>query len=137
MAIDSIVNDPAMSVAQRALDGLALKQQVISRNIANVDTPGYQAQTVDFESALRRAQNTGGTLALAATNSRHLGLADPVSNVQAQLLLRQGGSERADGNDVNIDDEMVDMSQTGVQYQAMTELVSAKLALLRNLTNAH
>jgi flagellar basal-body rod protein FlgB len=137
MPIDSIVNDSAMITAQRALDGLALQQQVIGRNIANVDTPGYQAQTVDFETALQRAQNTSGTLGLASTNSRHLGLADLAASSPAQLQPRAGGSERADGNNVNIDDELVSMSQTGVQYQAITELVSQKLALLKTLAGAH
>jgi|SRR5579859_4150831 len=137
MAIDSLVNDPAMATAQRALDGLALQQQVISRNIANVDTPGYQAQTVDFETALRRVQDTSGTLSLATTDSRHLGLADLTSGSAGQVETRAGGTARADGNNVNIDDEMVSMSQNGIQYQALTEMVSSKLALLRALTAAH
>ena len=137
LPINSLIDDPALGAAQRALDGLSLQQQVISRNIANVDTPGYQAQTVDFETALRQAQNPQGQLSLASTNSRHLGLADLADSSSARLMLRPGGSERADGNDVNIDDEMLDMSQAGIQYQAMTELVGQKFSLLSTLTNAH
>ena len=137
MTSGNLINDAALSTAQRALDGLSLQQQVLSRNIANVDTPGYQAQTVDFESALQRAQGHTGSLGLATTDSRHLGLADLTSNSPAQLLLRQGGSARADGNNVSLDTEMLDMTKTGVQYQAITELVSQKFALLRAISNAH
>ena len=140
LPINSLINDKALNAAQSALDGLALQQQVISRNIANVDTPGYQAQSVDFESALQSAlgssQSQQSRLALASTDSRHLA-AGTISSTPARLTLRQGGSERADGNNVNIDDELVAMSQTGIQYQAMTELVGQKYALLSALTNAH
>ena len=137
MPLNNLINDPALSTAQRALDGLSLQQQVISRNIANVDTPGYQAQTVDFESALQKAQNQSGSLGLTTTNSRQIGLADLTSSAPAQLMMRPGGTQRADGNDVNIDDEMLDMSTVGIQYQALTELASQKLALLQAIAGVH
>ena len=46
--------DMAMRVLQLALDGLSLRQQAISNNIANVDTPGFRASEVSFEGQLRR-----------------------------------------------------------------------------------
>ena len=49
------LTDPISSVLHSALDGLALRQRVIADNIANVDTPGFRATTVDFESSLQAA----------------------------------------------------------------------------------
>ena len=46
--------DPTTSILEQALDGLSSRQAAISSNLANIDTPGYQAQTVDFETALQR-----------------------------------------------------------------------------------
>ena len=46
--------DRTTSILTQALDGLTAQQSVISSNLANIDTPGYTAQAVDFESALKR-----------------------------------------------------------------------------------
>ena len=46
--------DPTTAILTRALDGLTAQQSVISSNLANIDTPGYTPQMVDFETALRR-----------------------------------------------------------------------------------
>lgn len=133
---DSIISDKAMRAAQAALDGLAMQQELIGQNLSNVDTPGYKAQTVDFQSALRRALNTEtgpGKVEMATTNSAHLASPDRVD--QAQVSLRKGGSVRADGNDVDIDVELTQMTEAGIQYQAITQLVSKKFLLLKNIVS--
>ena len=50
---NSLFTDSATQAAKLALDGMSQQQQVISRNLANVDTPGYHAQQMDFKSALK------------------------------------------------------------------------------------
>ena len=133
-----LFDDAALRTTQTALDGLALRQQVISRNLANIDTPGYQAQTVTFEAALQQAQNTTGQpqpqLALAATEPAHLvgTTSAPIDPVAVEA--RQGGTQRVDGNNVDIDVELTQMAETGVRYQALTQLASNKLSLLRTIS---
>jgi flagellar basal-body rod protein FlgB len=129
---DSLFSDIAMRTATTALDGLSLRQQAISRNLANIDTPGYRAQTVDFQETLQRLIQNDGSLPLALTNAAHL--ASP-RDAQAgfSLTARPGGSFRADQNNVDVDVEMVDMSQVGIQYQAVSQAVSQKLLLLKTL----
>lgn len=127
------IHDDALRAAQTALDGLALRQEIIGRNLANVDTPGYQAQSVDFESALRRAQGSGGELALRGSQPAHL--ASPESMTGSRVTPRLGGSERADGNNVDIDTELIEMTETGVRFQALSQLVSSKLALLKTIAS--
>ena len=132
---NSLISDSALQAAGLALDGLALRQQIIGHNLANVDTPGYQAQQVNFETTLQRAleEDAPQTLKLATTNAAHLPLEDD-STEFARIALRQGGSTRADGNNVDIDVEMVQMTETNVRYQALTQLASKKLLLLREIT---
>jgi flagellar basal-body rod protein FlgB len=130
---DRILNDRATRAAQFALDGLAKRQEAIGRNLANVDTPGYHAQNVNFEETLQAAlrQEDRPTLQLARTSAGHLGGA-----AEKPLLLlsyRQGGSQRADGNNVNIDTELTQMAETGLRYQALTQLISKKLLLLKSI----
>jgi len=122
---------------QTALDGLALRQQVISRNLANVDTPGYQAQSVTFESALQNAQAAASqslpAVQLAVTKPGHLmGVETPPRNPVA-VELRQGGTERADGNNVDVDVELTQMAETGIRYQAFTQLITKKYQDLRSI----
>jgi len=128
---DSLFADNATRAAQAALDGLSLRQQAISRNIANVDTPGYQAQTVNFEDTLKGMLNNGNTLPLMTTHTSHQ--SSPTQVAGFTLSNRLGGSFRADQNNVDIDVEMSDMSEAGIQYEAVSQLVSKKLLLLKTL----
>lgn len=128
----NLISDSTFDVARLALDGLARRQELIGTNLANVDTPGFHAQTNNFEATLQRAIDTNTQpIRLAQTNGAHL--ARPVDR-RAEfnaLFEREGGSERADGNNVSIDVELMQQAETGIKYQALTQTVSKKLLLLR------
>jgi len=128
---DSLFADNAMRTAKAALDGLGLRQQAISRNLANIDTPGYRAQTINFEETLQRMLHKGGSLPLKITNASHQTTA--AQNVGFSLEARPGGIFRADENNVDVDVEMTEMSEAGIQYQAVSQVVSEKLLLLKTL----
>ncbi len=129
--LDPILNDKSLEIAKLTLDGLAQRQEVIGQNLANVDTPGYQAQTLNFEDLLKRAMNGSAPLSLESTNPAHISLGSQASTFSTGL--RQGGSWRSDGNDVDIDVELNQMAETGIRYQAITQLVSQKFSLLKAL----
>ena len=97
---------------QSALDGLSLRQKTIANNIANVNTPGYQAKRVQFEEALGRsvAQGSG---AVGATTSRSL---EPT---------------RLDGNNVNLDTETLSNVDTVLRYQFATQAMNSELTAVR------
>ncbi len=130
---DPILPDRSLEIARKALDGLALQQEVIGHNLANVDTPAYRAQSVDFQSALRRALNPSPRVEMRTTHPAHqTGTQDAA---QVKIGLRAGGSLRADGNNVDIDVELSQMAETGIAYQAITQLVSKKFLLLKNIVS--
>jgi len=128
---DSLFSDVSSLTAKAALAGLSLKQQAISRNLANIDTPGYQAQTVNFQQALSRLVDNNVLLPMRTTDEAHLTTAE--SDLFLSTSLRPGGTLRADQNNVDIDVEMADMSEAGIQYQAVSQAVSKKLLLLKTL----
>jgi flagellar basal-body rod protein FlgB len=128
---DPLISDKSLTAARAALDGLTLQQDVIGHNLANIDTPGYRSQTVDFQTSLRRALGSGRGLQLRATHVAHQGFLQRAD--RAQMLNRPGGALRADGNNVDIDVEMAQMTETGIQYQAITQLVTKKFQLLKSL----
>ncbi len=129
---DSLFSDISDLTAKAALNGLSYRQQVISRNIANVDTPGYKAETVNFQDTLARLTDNSDLLPMTLTDEAHMTTAE--TKPLLEMSLRTGGTERADGNNVDIDTEMADMSEVGIQYQAISQAISKKLLLLKSLT---
>ena len=114
------------------LRGLSRRQGAISNNIANIDTPGYSRQEVNFETELQR-QIGGGSSAMAATNPRHFTAG---SNLRGQLGMDPQqllASSRMDGNTVDIDQEMVLLTETQMRYQAASSALSTKLANIRTV----
>jgi len=130
---DSFFYDPALDIAKRALDGLAMRQELIGRNIANVDTPGYKAVDVDFEDALEHAQNHLSTLDVARTDAKHIDTSE--SRTPFRVSFREGGNARADGNTVEIEQELTQMTETGIRYQTVAQLISDKLILLKSIAS--
>jgi flagellar basal-body rod protein FlgB len=128
---EPLFTDKGMLSAEFALNGLAKRQEIIGRNLSNVDTPGYKAQSVSFESALQTALRSNDQLRMQTTNVAHL--AAPQEQVGVQLTSRQGGSQRADGNNVDIDVELSQMAESGIRYQALAQLVSKKIIILRSI----
>jgi flagellar basal-body rod protein FlgB len=114
------------------LRGLSQRQDAISNNIANIDTPGYQREEAPFETELAR-QIGSGTQQLLTSDPRHIAVGSRLSNQlgmdPAQLLT----SSRMDGNNVDIDQEMVSLSETQMRYQAATSALNIKLNTLKDV----
>lgn len=129
----SLFNDDALSVAKLALRGLTARQQIISSNVANVDTPGYSAKQVSFESMLQRSLNSAANpVSMAKSSSLHLDANSSTSSFFTTSN-RAGGTAREDGNNVDIDTELMDMSETNIKYQAISQRISSKLLLLKSI----
>ena len=109
------VFDQTYEALTRALDLRTENQAVIASNIANADTPGYQAQELDFEKAMAKALESG----------------DDPSSVKAEIHNQVNDVVREDGNTVDRDAEMVTLGQNQILYDAAADLVKKKLALLK------
>jgi flagellar basal-body rod protein FlgB len=131
---NSIFADDALQAASLALKGLSARQQVISNNVANVDTPGYSAQQVDFETTLKRTLNASSSkVAMLKTDIAHLDFSSTLAANFLSTSNREGGTYREDGNNVDIDTELIDMSETNIKYQAISQGLSSKLLLLKSI----
>ncbi len=108
--------DRTVDVATRALQGLWASQRAIANNIANVDTPGYQVERFDFDRYMSDALSESG----ARPTSTYLG-----------NMTRT--SFRTDGNSVDIDSEMVLLTETSLRYQAVLSQLERKMALLSSV----
>jgi len=106
--------DPVGSALTRALDGLSLRQRVIANDTANIETPGYRAHRVDFESSLRSAMTGDGDMSAVR------------ADVQTSLE-----PTRMNGNNVNLDEETLQSTEAGLRYQLVAQAMSNHLGLLR------
>jgi len=131
--MSELINDPAIRTLRSALNGLSLRQRAIADNVANISTPGYKAVRVSFEGALQRQLQKGGATRLARTSAGHL---DPeADDVGISVKRDQSQSMRLDGNNVDVDWEMARLAETVINYNTVSELVSIKLAILKNIVN--
>jgi len=105
---------PLLSTLESYLRLTVDREQAISANMANVDTPGYHTRDINFEGELKKAMN--GTLS-QAENSGFTAQMNPVVQEVSGLM------ERPDGNNVNLDREGLLMSETQLQYQIGIQLV--------------
>ncbi len=129
-----ILADPTLALMGHSLDRLSKTQQVIGHNIANVDTPQYRAKTLSFDVSLEKALGASEQLALARTHAGHLEPGGPAL-LEPRVVERNNPNARIDGNTVDINQEMVDLVETGLKYRAVAQLASKRLALLKTIAN--
>lgn len=109
-----------INVLDKAADASWIRNEAISNNIANVNTPGYKRQDVNFEEQLRRAMK----------NSRYTSIDERVANVDLERLnpitYRDHAtlSYRLDGNNVDIDTENVELASNQIRYQGLTDSIT-------------
>lgn len=110
-----------------ALNARALRQDLISGNIANIDTPFYKSKDIDFETALiektKEIYGEGSPktkLEMAQTNAAHLQGTNGFDAQKATVYLRDGHMARNDGNTVDLDVESSELSKNAVMFNALT-----------------
>lgn len=116
-----------VNVLDKAADASWTRKSVIDNNIANVDTPGYKRQEVDFESVLKREL---GDYKYEALNSKinHVNL----SNLHADTYTDYANySYRMDGNNVDIDVEETELASEQIKYEALTSSISSEFARMK------
>ena len=118
-----VVSDAVQRVLGLALDGVSLRQRTIADNIANVDTPGFRATSVDFESSLRQAVSDG-----AVTDSSSGGVRAEATPTDTPV--------GANGNNVDLRKETLAAVQSQYQYQVLTRAVTDRFNILRDSLGA-
>ncbi|WP_456381365.1 flagellar basal body rod protein FlgB [Hydrogenimonas sp.] len=126
---------------KEALDYRATREDLISSNIANVDTPGYRARDIDFEEILaekrgRIFSENSRELRMARTNARHLPRAREEERNGGTLFFRDGHLARNDGNTVDLDVETTEMAKNTVMYNALVAALKKDSAIFRSVIDA-
>ena len=125
--------DQHLALLSRSLDFRTRRNTVLASNIANLETPGYKAKDLVFESALGAAMRASEPGPLRVTDPRHLDGRNilPLSDVRPALIRTGNPLGNLDENSVDLEREMVKLGENQVVYQALTQMVSHKFAQLR------
>jgi flagellar basal-body rod protein FlgB len=110
--------DAYLGVHQSALKVYGQRTEVLATNLANADTPRFQARDVDFRTALAAAGSPGNAVQLAATNPGHLTTNSTDVTQGANLKYRVPLAPSLDGNTVDVQMEQAAFAQNSVRYQA-------------------
>lgn len=113
-------NEISLKVLEKGLNAASLRQNVISNNLANIDTPGFKKSDVRFEDLLA-----------ASLDDKTAGGQNSVDSVQPLVQVDQSTTLRSDGNNVDVDQEMTTMAKNELYYDSLVRELSSQLGILR------
>ena len=102
---------------ERALNIRGFYHKVLASNIANVETPGYKEKDIDFVAELDRSVKSGSP------------------DIQVRAKSDPGGIDGIDGNSVNMEDQIVKLSENTMMFNAFVQLINKKLSMMRYVIN--
>lgn len=122
-----------MLLLERSLDFRTQRHNLLASNVANVETPGYQARDLMFERALGAAMKAHEAGPLTVTHPRHMDgrHAAPLERVEPELIHSGNPVGSLDGNTVDLEREMAKLAENQLSYQVLTRLMSSKFQGLR------
>ncbi|MBF0312324.1 MAG: flagellar basal body rod protein FlgB [Oligoflexia bacterium] len=127
-----VTSDKALKALATSLNFRQMRQDVISSNIANSETPGYKAKRVDFEDALKKALEIDSAESLKTESSLHYNVGEGGMNeLQPEIYEDPNGVVSEDGNSVDRDAEMAEMAENKILYDASVQLLNKKLGMLK------
>jgi flagellar basal-body rod protein FlgB len=107
--------DSTQQLLEAAMRGSWQRETALTNNIANADTPGYQPQEVNFESALQGALNGGES----PTETQFATITEP-------------DEAGPNGTSVSVDQESAKLAENGLDYQALTQVLGARNSIIRS-----
>jgi len=121
-----------INVIQKGLSASWTRNAVIRNNIANIETPGFKASYVDFETQLRRAVEGSGFVGTRThPEHREIGSGATLDNFRPLIRQSRDLSMRADGNNVDIESENVRLAQNSIFYNTLMEKLNSEIRRLR------
>jgi len=121
-------------VQEKALDAAWLRNEVLSHNIANVDTPKYNRKDVDFEKYLRNALNSDlHDVIVHRKHNFRFGKKPDVGSVRSVITEDYNSAAmRIDGNNIDVDEEMAQMAKNTIRYNTMIQNVNGKFNAVKH-----
>lgn len=127
-------------ILEKSMDVESMRRKVIANNVANVDVPHFKRSEVNFESELKRALEENkevneDRLPAILTNEKHIPFYEnrDVRTVSPRINVDYTTSMRNDGNNVDIEKEMVDSSKNTMRYNALVSALNHNYKMLKTV----
>ena len=121
--MSNILFDPTLRGLAETLTLTQRRHEVLTSNLANVETPGFRARDLDFGAALHEA--------FAVHRQSEIGELDAPDEPHASVVEDRSAPARADGNTVDLDLQMAKLTANGTRYLALARLLSMRIGLVR------
>ncbi len=123
-----------LSILETGLEGSSRRQSALANNIANVDTPGYKREDVEFKSALhRKAADRDDAGALNRTHPRHFSSRRFSPPDDIRHFKETETSLRHDENNVDIEREMAELAKNEIYFNTLSQQLDAKFNNLHTI----
>ncbi len=116
---DRILNTTSINVMKKLMDCSAIRQKVIANNIANVETPGFKAKDVSFKGEFVNALKSGEF--------------DRAFRIEPVVIERNDLSLRNDGNNVDLEKEMVELQKNRMKFSIYTDILKGRYKKIKEL----
>ena len=122
--IEKIFSSPSYEGSKVLMDVAVMRQEILSSNLGNIETPGYKRMEIskDFGKVFAKAMKAGKP---AATGM-------PGVNVDVT-----SPAQRKDGNNVVLQDELLAMGKNGAEYETLVDFVSGSMRTLKQAITGH
>jgi len=111
------------------------RQKVISSNIANIDTPEYKTKDLQFKDQLQKS-NESYSLKLSTTHNMHMSLTVDAKKRNFDIYEVKGLVEQNDGNNVNLDTQMSEMSKNSIMFNAVQNSIKKDSAWFKTMIDS-
>lgn len=121
--------DQTVNTLERSLDYSALKNNVITNNIANVDTPNYKSKKVEFKNVLNEALHN--QIEAKITHPKHIPF--QTDRTPFQIVTNHHHMYNHNGNNVDIDKEMSELAKNQIYYRGLIDRINGKFSTLQTV----
>lgn len=134
-----VTNLPIMTALKQRMRWLTARQGVIAENMANADTPGYRPKRLKEQSfkdllapSTAMSKGSAGAAAMTKTNGQHMGVGGTDgTRTPRDYKAREVSDERPNGNGVTLEEELVALAETQIEYQTMLGVYRKHTSILR------
>jgi flagellar basal-body rod protein FlgB len=124
---------PLFTMLRQRMSWLSARQNVLAQNVANADTPGFNARDlkpVNFEDVLRTATKSNTASALTTTDPHHIALKSTSSSDFTDIEAPDSAAPPG-GNTVSLEQEMIRVADTQAEYQAASNLYAKAIDMMK------
>jgi flagellar basal-body rod protein FlgB len=122
-----------VDLTAKVMDFQLQRQNIVSANLANINTPGYKARRLEFEKDLQNAMGLSEAGAVARTHPDHLPVPFSADNAEASVTRSLTPRVVQGVDNVDLDTEMATMAKNNLLYNTLATVMSKNFAGLKQI----